>query len=121
MPAFTKKERSSKTPEQEGRSSSTVTTAAPAPAVQAAAQAVHVAAPAPATEVDLLSDILGGGAPSLPSGGGVPTSAAAGGMDSMLMDLLGGKSHHYNIVVSMISLYSWLVCQIVIFLAFRFC
>jgi len=59
-------------------------------------QALPSAAPAAAPENDLLSDLMGLGlgeapapAPS-PMGGAPPPPAAAGGMDSMLMDMLGG-------------------------------
>ena len=59
-------------------------------------QTLPSAAPAAAPENDLLSDLMGLGlgeapapAPS-PMGGAPPPPAAAGGMDSMLMDMLGG-------------------------------
>jgi len=63
--------------------------------------AVHMsalpsAAPAAAPENDLLSDLMGLGLGEAPApapaamGGGAPPPAAGGGMDSMLMDMLGG-------------------------------
>merc|ERR1719149_223317 len=61
-------------------------------------QTLPSAAPAAAPENDLLSDLMGLGlgeapapAPS-PMGGAPPPPAAAGGMDSMLMDMLGGAA-----------------------------
>ena len=59
-------------------------------------QALPSAAPAAAPENDLLSDLMGLGLGEAPApapaamGGGAPPPAAGGGMDSMLMDMLGG-------------------------------
>jgi len=96
MPAFAKKERTpaaqaslSAGDEESSRAAPMPTPSAPPVEVTAAP-----AQPAAAQEIDLLSDILGTSAPAPPP---VATAAAtpsapppgAGGMDSMLMDLLG--------------------------------
>lgn len=95
MPAFEKKKRGP--PEgMESRDALMGDDERPASSPAVAVQALPSAAPAPAPENDLLSDLMGLGlgeapapAPS-PMGGAPPPPAAAGGMDSMLMDMLGG-------------------------------
>lgn len=96
MPAFTKKERM---PAQLTGDGSEEVSSRAAPVPTAAASMPEPTAipvqPTPAPEMDLLSDILGSAAPAPPPA--TPTAAAppaapppgAGGMDSMLMDLLG--------------------------------
>jgi len=95
MPAFEKKKRGP--PEgMESRDSLMGDDERPASSPAVPVQALPSAAPAPAPENDLLSDLMGLGlgeapapAPS-PMGGAPAPPAAAGGMDSMLMDMLGG-------------------------------
>uniref|UniRef100_A0A7S0LQ80 AP-1 complex subunit gamma n=1 Tax=Coccolithus braarudii TaxID=221442 RepID=A0A7S0LQ80_9EUKA len=96
MPAFTKKERTPAQPTGDG-SEEVSSRAAPVPTAAASMPdpTATPVQPAPAPEMDLLSDILGSAAPAPPPA--TPTAAAppaapppgAGGMDSMLMDLLG--------------------------------
>lgn len=96
MPAFAKKERAAPALETSGIGAAGETPS-PAPTVSSSSLP-EVAAPAPApppaapTEMDLLSDLLGGPTPTPTApvaAAPAPPPPAAAGMDSMLMDLLG--------------------------------
>ncbi|KAL1529341.1 hypothetical protein AB1Y20_000295 [Prymnesium parvum] len=93
MPAFAKKQRNVEKQLETMRSD--VSDSSPAMAAAPSPPPSMPAARAPAPEMDLLSDILGGSpAPAAPTGmaHAAAPPASAGGMDSMLMDLLGGSS-----------------------------
>jgi len=96
MPAFAKRNRD---PEKEFNASESLDSpsrgAVMAEVAPAAVATVTAAAPAaPPSEMDLLSDLLGTSSPAPPAASGAAAAPppAAMGMDSMLMDLLGGGS-----------------------------